>query len=326
VLLVDLAHSWNESWVGRFEKSENRAWLGALLASTIVLYIASLVGVIVMFIWFTENPKVCWFNPMFVTLNLLLCFAFSVFSIYPKLQEKNPKIGLLQSAVVSAYCTYLIWSALSSEPATMNCSSFPLLKGPGDGFSVWTGLLMTFLALAYSAFRASASSEEMGIQQDPARQALLAATPPSASDMEKGKASKDATTDAKTGDAESDKTKEMKPKADDDSDSDKKKKKRKHRRRGEEDSESEEEPQSDAVGYNYSFFHFTFFLAALYLAMVLTNWQSVHWFDGSSADDNAILVDQGMAAVWVKVISSWLTVVLYIWTMVAPICCPGRDF
>jgi len=331
VLLVDLAHTWNESWVGKFEKSENRGWLIALLAATIILYVVSLTGVIVMFVWFTENPKVCWFNPMFVTLNLLLCFTFSIFSIHPKLQEKNPRIGLLQSAVVSAYCTYLIWSALSSEPAPMGCSSFPLFRGPGDGFSVWTGLITTGLALAYAAFRASSSSEEMGIQQDPARQALLAATPPSASDMEKGKASKEAEAapDAKPGETDAGKVKEKEMKTkpdDDDSDSDKKKKKRKQRRRtnDEADSESEQEPQSDIPSYNYSFFHLTFFLAALYLAMVLTNWSSAHWIDGSSDTDNAILVDQGMAAVWVKVISSWLTVVIYIWTMIAPICLPDR--
>lgn len=31
------------------------------------------------------------------------------------------------------------------------------------------------------------------------------------------------------------------------------------------------------------------------------------------------------AAVWVKMTSSWVCVVVYIWTMFIPKCCPGRD-
>lgn len=83
--------------------------------------------------------------------------------------------------------------------------------GPGDGFSMFTGLLFTFLALAYSAFRVSGSSEEMGFvrsapsapplsyrlqdRADPARKALLAAMPP---DEEKGLLKNEKTADVQT--------------------------------------------------------------------------------------------------------------------------------
>lgn len=91
------------------------------------------------------------------------------------------------------------------------------------------------------------------------------------------------------------------------------------------DSESQEseEEESDVPTYNYSFFHFTFFLASLYLAMVLTNWLSVT-FDSGQID--SVHVDKGMAAVWVKVISSWATVLVYVWTMLAPVIFPNREF
>jgi len=63
----------------------------------------------------------------------------------------------------------------------------------------------------------------------------------------------------------------------------------------------------------------------MYLGMVLTNWQSVSAVTGEEVG-NTILVDQGMVAVWVKVVSSWITMLLYLWTMVAPILFPNRHF
>jgi len=332
VLLVDFAHTLNESWIGYYEKSEGegKGWLALLLGSTFVLYAASLVGVVLMYVYFTDNPKGCWFNPMFITLNLILCAAVSLFSIHPGLQAKNPRIGLLQSAVVTAYCTYLVWSALSSQPATMQCSSFPLTSGPHeDSFSMIAGLVMTFLALVYSAFRASGEGAKITMD-DPARKALLAAMP--ADEKPKSRKSRRAVnSDDKEGKPSKTITdpEAQKEQAAPDSDAE----------RSAEDPETEEsadevdsdderagEPAERNVSYNYSFFHVTFALAAMYLAMVLTNWESVSVFTGDTSGANTILVDQGMVSVWVKVISSWLTLILYTFSMLAPICFPNRDF
>jgi len=82
------------------------------------------------------------------------------------------------------------------------------------------------------------------------------------------------------------------------------------------DVEDEDEP----VPYNYSFFHVTFALAAMYLGMVLTNWAVV------SDSESTVKIDQGMAAVWIKIISGWVTVILYTWTIIAPLLLPNRSF
>jgi hypothetical protein len=329
VLLVDFAHTLNETWIGYYEESEGegKGWLALLLGSTFFLYAAALVGIVLMYVYFTDNPKGCWFNPMFITLNLILCAAVSLFSIHPGLQAKNPRIGLLQSAVVTAYCTYLVWSALSSQPATMHCSSFPLTSKPHeDSFSMIVGLIMTFLALVYSAFRASGEGAKITMD-DPARKALLAAMPPD--ERKKSRKSRKAV----NSDESAEKTLKQEspdPEAQSAPDSD-------AERSAEDPKSSDSEEDSDAertgeapernVAYNYSFFHVTFFLAAMYLAMVLTNWESVSVFTGdTTGSENTILVDQGMASVWVKVISSWLTLILYVWSMLAPIFFPDRDF
>lgn len=73
------------------------------------------------------------------------------------------------------------------------------------------------------------------------------------------------------------------------------------------------------VAYNYSFFHFTFFLASLYIMMMLTNWYSPEGSDFQTLTSN-------MATVWVKMASSWACFIIFIWTLIAPIIFPDRDF
>jgi len=58
--------------------------------------------------------------------------------------------------------------------------------------------------------------------------------------------------------------------------------------------------------------------------MVLTNWGIPEKADESQKQ--SIQIDQGMMSVWVKVVSSWITILLYIWTLIAPICYPEREF
>jgi len=79
--------------------------------------------------------------------------------------------------------------------------------------------------------------------------------------------------------------------------------------------------EKEGVQYNWMFFHLTFCVAALYLMEVLTDWAVIR--DGHEA---GIVVGEGMASVWVKVVSSWLASLLYLWSLMAPICLPGRDF
>lgn len=76
--------------------------------------------------------------------------------------------------------------------------------------------------------------------------------------------------------------------------------------------------EEDEVAYSWSMFHFMFALATLYVMMCLTN-----WFNPSS-DLNTM--NNNSAAVWVKIVSSWLCVGLYVWSLVAPTVLEDRDF
>ena len=79
--------------------------------------------------------------------------------------------------------------------------------------------------------------------------------------------------------------------------------------------------EAEAVTYNWSLFHVMFGLATLYIMMTLTNWYS--------PGDQTITIETlsaNMGAVWVKMISSWLCCAIYVWTLVAPVVLPDRDF
>uniref|UniRef100_A0A672K2W1 Serine incorporator 2 n=1 Tax=Sinocyclocheilus grahami TaxID=75366 RepID=A0A672K2W1_SINGR len=69
--------------------------------------------------------------------------------------------------------------------------------------------------------------------------------------------------------------------------------------------------EEDGVTYNYSFFHFHLLLASLYIMMTLTNWYK--------PDTTTQAMQSTMPAVWVKISSSWLSLGLYLWTLVAPL-------
>ena len=71
--------------------------------------------------------------------------------------------------------------------------------------------------------------------------------------------------------------------------------------------------------YIYSFFHLVFALAAMYSCMLLTGWGSV----GVEGTD---IIDVGWPSVWVKIISLWVTAALYVWSLLAPLVLPDRDF
>ena len=94
--------------------------------------------------------------------------------------------------------------------------------------------------------------------------------------------------------------------------------------------------EHEGVAYNWSFFHFTFMCASLYLTMVLTNWDILRCARcepcppslarSHDSGSNTIALGDTTASVWVKIVSSWVCVIMYAWSLLAPICLPDRDF
>jgi len=226
----------------------------------------------------------CGLNVAFVTINILLCILISAGSIHPKVQEANPSSGLLQPALVSLYSTYLIFSAIQSEDD--GCNSLRSVTGASNT-ALLIGALFTICAVCYATFRASTKIVSIG-SIDSEKTSLL-------SDQETGETS---TEEHKEG----------------------------HKEKHHKDDEEEEDhvDPDDPAPYNYCTYHIVYALGAMYISMLMTDWQTV--YNPGESSNSLPTVDSGLAAVWVKVVSSWICLCLYIWTLAGPIFFPDRDW
>lgn len=86
----------------------------------------------------------------------------------------------------------------------------------------------------------------------------------------------------------------------------------------EEGKESKKETEARPVSYSYTFFHLIFALASMYSAMLLSGW--------TSSSESSDLIDVGWTSVWVRICTEWVTAGLYIWSLVAPLLFPDREF
>lgn len=60
-------------------------------------------------------------------------------------------------------------------------------------------------------------------------------------------------------------------------------------------------------------FHLVMATGSVYMSMLLTNWGTV---SGHKSE----------AHMWVAIVSQWISMVIYVWSLVAPRCCPNREF
>jgi len=87
---------------------------------------------------------------------------------------------------------------------------------------------------------------------------------------------------------------------------------------GDGDGKKSYDDEKDGVKYSYSGSHLVFMLATLYVMMTLTN-----WYKPTSDLKNFTANEPSM---WIKITSSWMCIVIYVWTCIAPVVLVDRDF
>ncbi|KAI7868753.1 serine incorporator/TMS membrane protein [Spinellus fusiger] len=319
VLLVDFAHSWTERCVANFEDGSAK-WKYILIGGTISMFTGAIALTGIMYGFFATNG--CSLNQFFITLNMILCILVTIVCITPIVQASNSRSGLSQASIVVIYCTYLVLSAVANEPNDKQCN--PLRRSHGtQTTSIVLGAVFTFLAVAYSTSRAATqdsalinsgrrensyyepldtdnclplrhNSSSMGIQRmsvhGPANQHLIDA-------VESGALPRSVLYE---------------------------------NNQLSDDMEGDDDKDDERFGsvYSYSFFHFVFAIAGMYIAMVLTNWNTITTEDAGSPLEqdptDLVRIGQSYTAVWIKIVSGWLCHVIYLWSLVAPIVMPDR--
>lgn len=258
MLLLDFTHGWNATWV----EKDHKFWFLALLVASIFCYAGTFTVSGFLFHWFNPSGHDCQLNVFFMTMTLLLPFAFTIVSLHPKVHG-----SLLPASVLSLYCAYLCYSGLSSEPRGYECNGLHNHVKTVSTSALVLGLLTTVLSVVYSAVRAGSST-------------MLFSRPSS---------------------LRADQQKPLLPVD------------------GKDDEADTSKDGPKPVTYVYSFFHLSFALASLYSAMLLTGWTN-------PKSDNQELIDVGWTSVWVRMCTQWITAALFIWSLVAPIFFPDRDF
>lgn len=322
ILLVDFAHTWNARWLGKSKgKKGNKCWLPVLWLVSACFFAVALVGVILLWTNFTNpQPEYCMKNKIFIALNGGLCVLLSFLSVMPCITNTNKNSGLLQSSIISVYVIYLTWSAMTSEPPEIIVDLHPASPS-------------TEKTPFYSAIVTESTSYNVDAQEITAMENVthVLCRPPSFSFLEFDNSDRGDMIAAYVGlfitlvmavyssirtSTES------------------------HRLgvpqtpshticgcwlKGSASVDEEaahptlNRNEAGGVVYNYSFFHLMFLLASLYIQMQLTN-----WYKPEEADINKFGFN--WASVWVKMASSWTCIVIYVWTLFVPKCCPGRDF
>jgi len=290
ILLIDFAHSWSESWVSKMEFAEDpRGWYILLVGSTFVLYSGAFTLIVLLYNFFSDNGD-CWVNSMFTTIVFLSSIIFTVLSVHPTIVESNRRSGLLQSAVITFYAVYVVWSAIMSEPSddSFNCNPWKSSNAQQTS-SLIMGAVFSIVSVCYSTMRAATKHDDLvGYKTPESAQHLLVGENSDINSIES-------------------------PSINDDHDD--------QHNHNHNDNDNEHDDEREGTTYNYSFFHLVFALGYCYIAELLVDWGTL---DGTG--DTLHNVDSGWEAVWIKIVTSWLVILLYVWTLIAPVILPDRDF
>ncbi|KAJ2739555.1 Membrane protein tms1 [Coemansia sp. BCRC 34301] len=302
MLLVDFAYNLAEGCIERWEETELPLWRNLLISGTAAMYVVYSALTIVDYVFFAAEG--CGRNQFFITANMLMCIVISVVAVHPRVQEANIKSGLAQAGMVSAYATYLVTSALAGSPPGKPengepvCNPLAGMAGARATMAV-VGAFFTIGAICYSTTNAAVKGN-MLIRNNSEYESL--ATDEASVQMSRqsnARLRENALRDAVASGA-------LPASALNDYS-------------GNEEEEDSDDEKS-GVQYNYTFFHFIFCMAAMYVAMLLTNWNSI------SSEDKVIIIGRSSTAVWVKVVTSWLCILMYSWTLVGPVLLPDREW
>lgn len=287
LLLVDFAHTFTETCLDKYERSDDNKWLYVIFGSAFIIFSLALTLTGILYGFFAG--KGCSLNQFYITANLGLAIVAVFSSVHPRVQEENPRSGLLQAGLVVVYCTYLTTSSIVNAPTAegfAHCNPLDHAAGTRTT-SIVIGGLFTLVAIAYSTSRAATKSTSLMSSASMGPDTALPLDEPSV----RSQAIQESIENGSIRPSEV----------------------------HEDSSDAPQDDETDGVAYSYALFHLVFAVATMYVALLLTNWNTI-----SSDSKDFIDIGRSAAAMWVKIVSGWICYALYLWSLVAPIVLPDR--
>lgn len=296
VILIDVAYNWNEDWVDRADQADRliygsgNPWLRAVVATCVFLYLTTIAGTVLLYQHFSGCSENVWI----ITLTLIGVLVVT------GIQLAGSEGSLLTSSMISFYITYLAYSMVSKNPNGL-CN--PQL-GNSDVTGMVIGLSLTALSLAWTGW--SWTAEER-LNVDGVQSAKTMSSSTSAPLSSQG-----VNLDVPFLDPGDAPTSGLVMDAHDDFDTD-----------ADASTFHSRRPGGQVWKLNV-----VMALISCYVAMTLTGWGTLEAALTPDEDNhyhaaNPTVGRFNMAMIG---ISQWCAILLYIWTLTAPVLYPDRDF
>ncbi|KAG2586615.1 hypothetical protein PVAP13_5NG062900 [Panicum virgatum] len=111
-------------------------------AVSIVTYVGSLLGIVLMYVWYAPSPA-CKLNILFVTVTLVLVQLMTFVSMSSKV-----KAGYLAPGLMGIYVVFLCWSAIRSEPHTEICNKKAEVATSADWVNIASFVIAVIVIVA----------------------------------------------------------------------------------------------------------------------------------------------------------------------------------
>jgi hypothetical protein len=291
VILIDWAYRWNESWL-----ADGRDWKMGVLLAAVAQYICSL-SLFVM-CWKLYADEGCSLQRSFIIITFIVTLLFSLASMTEAIEHG----ALLPSAVVTLYSYFVLYSALNSDPS--DCNPQLDLNWPSE-FSSALAFCIAGFSICYAAWSLAHSGTLFSTSNNsdsPELENLTSSASPSPEDF--------------TSPAASDKDVEQASEVVTE----------KYQAADGEENGGDSAPALTASDRQMLFkFHMVLAAASMYLAMLLTNWGSLQEAQ-NGVDQGGKAYDLSLVAMWIKIVTQWVAMGLYTWSLLAPYVCTSRDF
>ena len=288
-IIVDLAYNWNDNWVTKSNEAEAEEIGSGQKWLYAILASCGLLYTcsIGAFIYLVLEFTGCGSNNTFIALTLI--FSVGIHAA----QLSGEEGSLLSSSTVTAWAFFLCYTACSRNPREV-CNP---RVGEDETLTIAVGLIVTILSLGWTGWSYTAEDKLRVVATD-AEDAAAPGNAALVTDEEKVEGEQKKVTGVVTG--------------------------------GNYGSTQEEEAKGadeDAIGGNdpakfSNSWRLNIVLAtvACWKSMILTHWGEIS-SEGTLANASA-----SRTSMWMVIAAQWISLSLYLWTLVAPRLFPDRDF